>query len=92
MNDWELATVVGISSAFPPVLSPVLLSADPGKWIRGKYAVCFDQVEYRQKLFLTDGGVYDNMGMEACGKNSTMNLPAAIVPFRRTGRMILTSC
>lgn len=68
MNDWELATVVGISSAFPPVLSPVLLSADPGKWIRGKYAVCFDQVEYRQKLFLTDGGVYDNMGMEALWK------------------------
>jgi NTE family protein len=68
MEDWELATVVGISSAFPPFLSPVILKPDPQKWIKGKYALCFDDVKYRQKLYLTDGGVYDNMGMESLWK------------------------
>ncbi len=68
MEDWELATVVGISSAFPPFLSPVILKLDPGKWIKGKYAVCFDDEKYRKKLYLTDGGVYDNMGMESLWK------------------------
>ena len=68
MEDWELATVVGISSAFPPFLSPVILKPDPDKWIKGKYALCYDDEKYRKKLYLTDGGVYDNMGMESLWK------------------------
>ncbi|MFC1824874.1 patatin-like phospholipase family protein [Thermodesulfobacteriota bacterium] len=68
IDDWELATAVGISSAFPPLLSPVILKLDPGKWIEGKYATCFDDVKYKEKLYLTDGGVYDNMGMESLWK------------------------
>lgn len=68
MDTWELATVVGISSAFPPFLSPVILKLDPGKWIKGKYAICFDDLKYKEKLYLTDGGVYDNMGMESLWK------------------------
>jgi NTE family protein len=68
IDSWELATVVGISSAFPPFLSPVILKPDPGKWIKGKYATCFDDIKYKEKIYLTDGGVYDNMGMESLWK------------------------
>jgi len=74
INDWELATVVGISSAFPPFLSPVILKPDPKKWIEGKYAICFDDLKYREKLYLTDGGVYDNMGMESLWKKFSNEL------------------
>ena len=74
IDDWELATVVGISSAFPPFLSPVILKPDAGKWIKGKYAICFDDLKYREKLYLTDGGVYDNMGMESLWKKFSNEL------------------
>ncbi|MGA1839343.1 MAG: patatin-like phospholipase family protein [bacterium] len=68
IDDWELATIVGISSAFPPFLSPVILKLNPENWIKGKFSVCFEDKRYREKLFLTDGGVYDNMGMESLWK------------------------
>jgi NTE family protein len=74
IDDWELATVVGISSAFPPFLSPVILKPDAGKWIKGKYAICYDDLKYREKLYLTDGGVYDNMGMESLWKKFSNEL------------------
>ena len=82
MDDWELATVVGISSAFPPFLSPVILKTDSSKWIEGKYAVCFEDVKYKEKLYLTDGGVYDNMGMESLWKKFANELKSDNHPFK----------
>ena len=60
-----LATAVGASSAFPPVLSPVIVDLDPALWQNQEGADLYAQVEYRKRLYLTDGGVYDNMGLEA---------------------------
>ena len=60
-----LAVVVGASSAFPPVLSPVILKTRPTDWKKLAGADLHDQRAYREKLVLTDGGVYDNMGLEA---------------------------
>ena len=37
ISQWSIATVVGISSAFPPVLSPVILKLDRTNWIKSKY-------------------------------------------------------
>jgi NTE family protein len=68
--DISLAKVVGISSAFPPILSPVQLKTDPHMWEETPYSKHFDQVELREKLTLTDGGLYDNLGLEAVWKNS----------------------
>jgi NTE family protein len=82
MDDWDLATVVGISSAFPPFLSPVILKPDPNKWIKGKYAICFDDEKYRENLYLTDGGVYDNMGMESLWKKFANELESDNHPFK----------
>jgi NTE family protein len=60
-----LATAVGASSAFPPVLSPVIVDLDPNLWQNQEGADLYPHVEYRKRLYLTDGGVYDNMGLEA---------------------------
>lgn len=60
-----LATVVAASSAFPPVLSPVIITTQPTDWKKLAGADLHDVLAYREKLVLTDGGVYDNMGLEA---------------------------
>jgi NTE family protein len=75
MRDWQvgqvstprvpLAQAVAASAAFPPVLSPVTLKVDPASW---------DIVESKprddlhpwppRKIKLSDGGVYDNLGLQ----------------------------
>jgi NTE family protein len=63
----DLAVVVAASSAFPPALSPVELDLDPedftpnsGDDLQGD--------EYKTQIVLTDGGVYDNLGLETAWK------------------------
>jgi len=64
--DLPVARVVAASSAFPPILSPVELKINPGSWKPfDKGGPLFDRPEFKEKLLLTDGGVYDNMGLEA---------------------------
>lgn len=62
---FTLATAVAASSAFPPVLSPLVLETRPSD---------FDIVEtgvdpaFLHDISLTDGGVYDNLGLETVYK------------------------
>jgi NTE family protein len=49
-----LVTAVAASSAFPPVLSPCIFSA-------AQYS---DSRAARRTVYLTDGGIYDNLGLE----------------------------
>jgi NTE family protein len=65
----SVATAVAASSAFPPFLSPIKLRTDPGKWQQTKFARLFDRDDLRRDIVLTDGGVYDNMGLEAIWKD-----------------------
>jgi NTE family protein len=60
-----LALAVAASSAFPPVLSPVVVKLDADAWTRVPGADLYDERKLRERLVLTDGGVYDNMGLEA---------------------------
>jgi NTE family protein len=60
--DVPLAQAVAASSAFPPVFSPIVLETDPACWSEGESIDHLDQL--RSRLVLTDGGVYDNMGLE----------------------------
>jgi NTE family protein len=53
-----LAVAVAASSAFPPLLSPLVLQ--PAKY--GCASAC------PKKIFLTDGGVYDNLALESAWK------------------------
>src|SRR5690606_34906778 len=59
-----LSVAVGASSAFPPFLSPVILKTDPTKWIDAPPRAHPKIQKLRSKLILTDGGVYDNLGLE----------------------------
>jgi NTE family protein len=57
-----------VSSAFPPLFSPIVLRTASENWQKTRYADLFDNSKYRKQLYLTDGGVYDNLGIEAIWK------------------------
>jgi NTE family protein len=66
----ELAKAVAASSAFPPVLSPLTLDLDPKLWepASGPTSPDTHTGGYRSQVVLTDGGVYDNLGLETAWK------------------------
>jgi NTE family protein len=59
----SLATTIAASSAFPPFLSPVVLE-EPGAFEAVEGSVLNARPEYTKVLWLTDGGVYDNLGLQ----------------------------
>ena len=64
-----LAVAVGASSAFPPYLSPATLRIPADAW---DPAVPQELPEgVRDPIVLTDGGVYDNLGLEPVIKRCT---------------------
>jgi len=63
----DLAIAVAASSAFPPVLSPIILDLEPSQFVKGS-GDDLELPEYQQRLILTDGGVYDNLGLETAWK------------------------
>jgi NTE family protein len=67
----ELAAAVAASSAFPPVLSPLKLELDPTSWApaSGQSSEDLHMEPYLSEAVLTDGGVYDNLGLETAWKN-----------------------
>jgi NTE family protein len=64
-----LAAAVAASSAFPPFLSPAFLELDPKLFSSAKEGESLTDDEYRKRMLLTDGGVYDNLGMETVWKH-----------------------
>jgi len=77
MRDWRvgevqhptisLAIAVAASSAFPPVLSPVILELDEEDFTPHS-GVDLQREPYTTKVVLSDGGVYDNLGLETVWK------------------------
>lgn len=75
--DWRVGTVkspeipladaVAASSAFPPALSPFELNLSHASWTTVPGNDLTDPA-YRDKISLSDGGVYDNLGLEAVWK------------------------
>ncbi len=79
MRDWRvgevkapripLALAVGASSAFPPVLSPCELDLAKYKCVfEPNTGADLQMAPYTSKAILTDGGVYDNLGLETAWK------------------------
>ncbi len=62
----RLAVAVAASSAFPPVLSPVRPKLELDDYASGQGTLTGE--EYRRRPMLTDGGVYDNLGLETAWK------------------------
>ena len=78
MADWRvgmvdkpeisLASAVTASSAFPPVLSPMHMQLDPAA-VREVDGNDLHTEPYISNVVLSDGGVYDNLGLETAWKN-----------------------
>ncbi|HEY6357180.1 MAG TPA: patatin-like phospholipase family protein, partial [Vicinamibacterales bacterium] len=66
--DTPLAVAVGASSAFPPVLSPARLKLNPSAFEPGSGAD-LQKEPFTTTVYLTDGGVYDNLGLETAWKD-----------------------
>lgn len=65
--DVSLAEAVACSSAFPPVLSPHILDLDPHE-VEQQPGNDLHRLPYTDEAVLSDGGVYDNMGIEPVWK------------------------
>jgi len=63
----DLAVAVTASSAFPPVLSPVHLEFDASAWSQSG-GEDLHRAPYLTDVVLSDGGVYDNLGLETAWK------------------------
>lgn len=67
-DDWGVSLAVAASSCFPPVFKPLRLNLDPAKLQGGA-----DQSPIRDKcvrdITFSDGGVYDNLGLEPIWKS-----------------------
>jgi NTE family protein len=62
-----LAVAVAASAAFPPVLSPLTLDLEPTAFTPGS-GTDLQRPPYTDEAILTDGGVYDNLGLETVWK------------------------
>lgn len=63
----RIALAVGASAAFPPFLSPARFTVPSGSFVELEGAnLTF--APYTTRLSLTDGGVYDNLGLEPLWK------------------------
>jgi NTE family protein len=77
-----LAQAVAASSAFPPVLCPVVIKVEPGAWKKSEGADLYDNEKLRSKIYLGDGGIYDNLGLERIwDKYETVLTSDAGAPF-----------
>lgn len=64
----RIAKVVGASSAFPPFLSPARFRYDESQYTPGS-GKGLQMPPYTTRPALSDGGVYDNLGLETVFKN-----------------------
>jgi len=62
-----LSLAVAASSAFPPVLSPVEMRLDASKFTPNS-GTDLQRKPFTERVVLTDGGVYDNLGLETVWK------------------------
>ena len=90
VGDLMVSDAVAASSAFPPVLSPVVFDLTKHSFKP------FKETRHPQpeRLYLTDGGVYDNLGLEAIWKdNKTIYVSdaGAAFAYAEKGPFLLSS-
>lgn len=96
--DWPVARAVAASSCYPPVFSPMPLSLRPGELVGGTVPAGRERDKLVSGLELTDGGVYDNMGLEPAWKahqvvlvsdgGATFEFESTKNPLKQLGRYI----
>jgi len=78
---YRLALAVAASSAFPPVLSPVKLECEAEAFEAVKGSDLNDNDDYTRRVILSDGGVYDNLGLETAWRFDTVLVSDGGSPF-----------
>ena len=88
----QLATIVAASCALPPILSPLVINLNPQDWKEwdngndDRTNVAYKKSKLRRALYLTDGGVYDNIGLERVwDRYATVLVSDAGAPFQISG-------
>jgi NTE family protein len=85
----KIGVAVAASSAFPPFLSPVILKLNSSAFTPGS-GKDLQREPFTSRVVLTDGGAYDNLGLETAWKSFETvlvsdgggNLPAQVKPWR----------
>lgn len=89
--NFPLAQAVAASSAFPPFLSPMTLNFAEGSfqdWPTASRRPVPSIGDFRKAVILTDGGVYDNHGIEPLVKRfATLFVSDGGAPFSRNARL-----
>jgi len=81
-----LALAVAASSAFPPFFAPLQLPLPPEAWERMPGADLYGEAWRRERLWLGDGGIYDNLGLERVADRCDVVLVSdAGAPFQPLG-------
>ncbi|HEV7279534.1 MAG TPA: patatin-like phospholipase family protein [Pirellulaceae bacterium] len=62
--EWTVARAVACSSCFPPIFAPMPTDLPASAFRRGKARRGPETTALIEKIRLTDGGVYDNLGVE----------------------------
>jgi NTE family protein len=68
-TDWLVAIAVAASSCFPPVFKPLQLNLDPSKMVGGNVPPSPQRDKGIREITFSDGGVYDNLGLEPIWKD-----------------------
>ncbi len=87
--DVSLAVAVAASSAFPPFLSPVVLRLRDGHFEAGS-GTDLQRPPFTTRVILGDGGIYDNLGLEAAKQCRTILVSDAggrMAPAPRVSRL-----
>jgi len=66
---WPVSRAVAASSCFPPVFGPLVLGLEPSQLQDGKAKAGPKRDAIVRSLRLSDGGVYDNLGLEPVWKD-----------------------
>jgi NTE family protein len=68
-EDWRVSAAVAASSCFPPVFKPLSLNLDPTALTGGKIPPGEERDKCIEAITFSDGGVYDNLGLEPIWKD-----------------------
>jgi NTE family protein len=72
--EWTVARAVAASSCFPPFFNPQPIGLDPSLLKGGRDPQGHERTARVQGLRLSDGGLYDNMGLELVWKSHAVIL------------------
>ncbi len=84
--DFKLSSVVAASAAFPPVLSPMTMDldgdSDLSQLFAGDNEPVLHKTRFSGRLQLSDGGVYDNLGLQPIERFATQLVSDGGGPFQ----------